>query len=64
MARLNIGNLVKISPHGFVDNFETGWFIDNSPFTSLFTDNFENNWFIDNIFTLLFLENFEDISWD
>jgi len=59
MAKLNIGSLVKISPHGFVDNFENNWFINNPLFTSLIVDDFEN-WFINNEFTKIMEDNFEN----
>jgi hypothetical protein len=45
-------------PPYFIENFNLGWFENNS-FNSLFLEDFENNWFIDNLFSQLFLEDLE-----
>ena len=60
MIRLNIGCLVKIIPSGFIENFESNWFVNNN-FMQLFVDSFEIGWFVNNNFSLLFQENFEGV---
>lgn len=45
-------------PPYFTENFESGWFIDNT-FIFLFTEDLEIGWFTNNLFNQLFVENLE-----
>lgn len=49
-------------PAMFLDNFQSDWFIINSPFDIIAYDNFESDWFIQNNFgEALFTENYEGV---
>ena len=46
------------TPPYYTEDFETGWFIDNT-FVSLFTEDLETNWFTQNLFIQLFSDDLE-----
>jgi len=47
-------------PANFTDNFQSDWFIINSPFDIIGFENFDDEWFVNNDFGLpIFTENYE-----